>query len=234
MKTTIVTASAALLASATAFAGAVGIDGSIGAEWTGANVAHVYYNPGAATSNFGSPTNQNASVAYDIYTRQDASYMYIGLATDVAQGGSADGVNFANLYIGNSTVGSYVGFEVTNDRAFTPGSPGYYGLAGLVGTADEVFWAAGDLGLGLNKTIEIAIPWSFMVSNPLGMGGWQALNPGDSLQLRLSQSFGYSVAGGSAYYGPDRLGSFTYPVPAPGALALLGMAGLAGARRRRA
>ncbi len=226
-------ASAAAAFASSTLAGAVGIDGTIGAEWAGANVAHVGYDPGAATSNFGSPSNVNHNVAYDIYTRQDASYIYVGLQTDASLGGPAD-LFFANLYFGNDAVGSYAGFEVTNDNAFAPGYGGSYNVNSLDGSANEVFWSGTDLGNGLNKTIELAIPWSFFTTNPLGItGDWQPLNPGDTIKLRLSQSFGYSVAGGFASYGADRLGAFTYPVPAPGALALLCAAGLVGARRRR-
>ena len=86
--------------------------------------------------------------------------------------------------------------------------------------------------VGLNGVIEIAIPWSFLVTNPLNAVPF-TLNPGDTILIRGSQSFGYSMAGGVSYYGANRLGAFTYVVPAPGAATLIGLAGLVASRRRR-
>jgi hypothetical protein len=61
--------------------------------------------------------------------------------------------------------------------------------------------------------------------------------PGGQVILRLSQSFGYSVAGGDTY-GTDRLGAFTLPggaVPEPAgwAMMIVGFLGAGGVLRTR-
>ena len=43
--------------------------------------------------------------------------------------------------------------------------------------------------------------------------------------MRLSQSFGYAVAGGASY-GPDRLGAVTLASPVPGPIVGAGLSGL--------
>src|SRR5262249_5063687 len=80
---------------------------------------------------------------------------------------------------------------------------GYFGPI----TGAGVTYAAIDGTATSPMMIEAAFPWSVFTSDPLGMGYPLATS---EVQLRLSQSFGYSVAGGS-FYGDARLG--TYPVP---------------------
>jgi hypothetical protein len=80
--------------------------------------------------------------------------------------------------------------------------------------------------------IEVAIPYSFFMSDPLAMGFGLA-----STQLRwnLSQSLGLTVAGGTGFNTPggldERLGLIT--IPAPSAAAMMCVAGLMASRRRR-
>lgn len=196
-----------------ASSGPLSVDGIIGTEWDGASVVRVNYNPSAPTSNFGSPTNENHQVAYDIYTRQDSKFMYVGLKT-VSSAGGTPALPFANLYFGNANpgVGSFVGFEVTNDRAFIPGVSGYFPLASLVGTPNQVFYSVNTSG---EYVIEFALPFSFIQNDPLPMGFPKMIggSPNDFFELRMSQTFGYSVAGGQAAYGNNRLGGFGVAQP---------------------
>jgi hypothetical protein len=223
-------AAAASLVSGFALAGPVSVDGTIGAEWAGASVKSALFNAAAPTSNFGAPTNENHQVAYDIYTRGDGDYVYVGLQSS----GSTGTLDFANLYFDTNPAagdGSDMGFEVTNERAFVAGGAGYYDYTPA---GQDIHFA---LSSGATSTLEFAVPVSFFTSDPLAMG-----NPlsTDKVQLRLSQTFGYSVVGGASY-GADRLGVVslsTAPVPLPAAawagMALLGsLAGKKGLKKLR-
>ncbi|NUZ05821.1 PEP-CTERM sorting domain-containing protein [Piscinibacter koreensis] len=220
------------------FAAPVGLDGAIGAEWAGVTPVQVLYNPAAPTSNFGAPTNMSNSTAYQIFTRRDSNYLYAAVQT--TGGGDAAGLLFSNLYYslrygpgtyGNN--GSSIAFEITNDRAFNPNTGIYYNDT----AADLIRFVALD-NVGSPDVIEAAIDLSVFTANALGVGGF-GLPAGETaagIRLNLSQSFGYSVAGG-ATYGDARLGfvPLAGTVPEPGALALssLALLALAGTRRRR-
>jgi hypothetical protein len=87
---------------------------------------------------------------------------------------------------------------------------------------------------------EAAFPWNVFTENSLGVNNGAStpvFTPfaTTGVRLNLSQSFGYSVAGGSGFYGTDRLGIVTTPVPEPSVLALsaVGFACLVGLRRYR-
>jgi hypothetical protein len=189
---------------------AITIDGSFApGEWAGSTIKNVTYNPMAPEGNFGVPTSETDSEPYDIYTKGDANYFYVGLKA-VPNGNLAPGV-FTNLYFDTNPPannGSDLGFEVTNDRAFIPGVAGYSGSI----TAAGVLFSATTGTLTTPNTIEVAFPWSFFTGDPLGMG-FPTATPGSTVTLRLSQTFGYSVAGGASY-GNDRLGTLTVPTAA--------------------
>ncbi|MFO0860223.1 MAG: hypothetical protein U0570_06680 [Phycisphaerales bacterium] len=218
------------------FAGAaraqVGVDGSIGAEWSGPGVTvrTVSYNADAATSNFGSPGTTNHLVAYTTYFRADNAFVYAAVAANPIPENAGSFPQFANLYF--STVApsnGSIAMEVTNNRFFRggvntggPNNDGFYSATGYS------TWVSNSLA----GVIEVAIPISFFTADPLGMGFAVATT---QVRWNLSQSFGYSVAGGASYNqpnGPDeRLGLVDVPAPAP--LAALGICGAWWSRRRR-
>jgi hypothetical protein len=214
-----------LALSGTALAGPI-LDGT----GFGSASATVAYDAGAPISNFGSPGPTTSGAAYDIFTKQDADYIYVLVQTN-GSGGSAAGT-FANLYFGvgpDYHTGSTFGIEVTNMVVFTPGVPD-----NTAALASDIFYNTLS-----PDAIELAISWNYFETNPQGLGFTtvSALDP--NITLRLSQSFGYSVAGG-ATYGDDRLGLFVLPqdnVPEPSSFAIIlltvmSLVGFAVARRQ--
>lgn len=199
----------------TANAAAIVVDGTYDADY-GAAKSTVFHDPQASQGNFGSPGNTNHATGYSIYLKEQGGSVYGFL-----QAVTAPGLNFANLYFdldranGN---GSDLGFEVFNDRAFVPGVPGYSGLLGLQ------FAVSAD-----GKGLEFRIPDAFFTGPISGLNyapGQQFPAPGDEVVLRLSQSFGYSVAGGDTY-GNDRLGVVNLEASAvPGPIVGAGLPGL--------
>jgi hypothetical protein len=192
----------------------------------GSPSAVVNYDPAAAESNFGTPGNVTDAAAYNIYTKQDATYAYVLVATN-GGGGAAVGT-FANLYFGVGATAfahSTFGTEVTNNDTFSPGGGGTFSYTGT-----------GILETALSATsIEVAIPFSYFETDPQGIG-FPTVDAADpNIVLRLSQSFGYSVAGGASY-GTDDLGVFTDPnfVPEPASIGLVavGLTALFASRRR--
>jgi hypothetical protein len=220
-------------ATATAANAAITVDGAYDADY-GAAKSTVAYNPSAPNSNFQTPTNESDAIGYNIYLSSDANYVY-GFLETFGPGTSIG--SLSNLYFdidpanGN---GSDLGFEITNNRAFIPGIGGY--SSALTGLLDFATTAT---------TVEFRLANSLFTAGAPGIDYANAnaiYDPypafptlGDKVTLRLSQSFGYSVAGGASY-GPDRLGSVILggvPEPSTWAMMLLGFLGAGSAIRMR-
>ena len=194
---------------------AIIVDGNYDADY-GLTTATVAADAAAPTGNFDAPGPTNA-IGYSIYLNDQGGSLY-GLLRATS---STIGVQFANLYFDLDPVngnGSDLGFEVTNDRAFIPGLAGYSGALGLT------FALSAD-GLGL----EFAIPNADLTGPIAGLNYNLGQAFDDPIVLRLSQSFGYSVAGGDTY-GPNRLGEISLggsvPEPSTWAMMILGFAGI--------
>lgn len=204
----------------TAANSAIVVDGAYDSDY-GAEQSTVAYNPGAPNGNFQTPDNTNHTTAYRIYLKELGGSVY-GLLK--AFGPSSSPLAGANLYFDLDRAndnGSDLGFEVFNDRAFVPGMAGYSAALGLE------FAVSGD-GTGL----EFRLPDTLFTGPIAGLNyypGQDFTAPGGDLVLRLSQSFGYSVAGG-ATYGPNRLGAVklagAVPEPSTWAMMILGFAGV--------
>lgn len=216
----------------------VGLDGAIGADWTGSTAKQVNYSAAALNGNFGAPDNINTPTGYEIFMRRDANWLYTALRTTA--GRNSGGLLFANLYYGlrfgagpfGSSGGSTLSFEVTNDRAFLAGSGPYFND----NASNLIQYATTSVG-GVD-IFESAIHLSAFTGNALGVTGYVPDASAVGIRLNLSQSFGYSVAGGQTNYGDERLGFVPLAVvPEPSTYALMA-AGLAAlglvARRRRA
>jgi hypothetical protein len=210
---------------------AIVVDGYYDAAY-GVATASVAYNPAAPTSNFGAPTNESNAIAYSIYLNASAGNVYGYLRADPTSGGSSVGA-FANVYFDIDPLravpnGSDLGFEngAGGARVFVPGLSGPVAAPGVT-----VAISLDQLG------IEFSIPNSYFTGPVAGLtyyGDEIFPTTGDKITLRLSQSFGYSVAGG-ATYGVDRLGSVylsAVPEPASWGLIIAGF-GLTGAALRR-
>ncbi|MGV3710861.1 MAG: PEP-CTERM sorting domain-containing protein [Gemmatimonas sp.] len=212
------------------------LDGQIGSEWTGYTPKQVLYDPNAPESNFGAPTNASKYASYDIFMRRDANWLYTAFRT--TNGMTSSGLLFANLYFsvrsGAGPVGSAgqsIGIEVSNDRAFKPGGDCCFNDNG----SNLIQWATSS-SPGNPDIFESAINLSVFLANALGVTNFNPDPNPVGIRLNLSQTFGYSVAGG-ATYGDEVLGfvSTQSVVPEPSTYALMaaGLAALGVAARRR-
>jgi hypothetical protein len=210
---------------ASAASAAITVDGLLDAGY-GASTAKVFFNPDAATSNFGAPTDENHNVGYRIYLNGSHGYVY-GL---LQANGPTNSLDFANLYFNvdlTNQYGSDLGFHITNKDAFIPAAGGYSATPDIL-----VAQGAG--------TIEFAIPIKYFTTQLPGLNyaadplGYDLPTIGSKVQLSLSQSFGYSVAGGIENYGADRLGEVSLtPEPATWAMMLMGFMGVGAMIRSR-
>jgi len=204
---------------------------SLSAHATG--TVQIGYSASVPDSNFGAPTAATDGAAYTITTSQTATTFTVDVK-ETGAGAAATG-DFANLYFGaygaDGKMHSVVGFEVTNHDVFIPGDAGSFpDPYATVVTSGNV--ANGD------AEISFTLPFSVLETDPLG-AGYPTATAGTSFYLTLSQTFSYSVQGGTANFGAEDLGKFTIPsaVPEPAMPALLGLGMLVvgvAARRRAA
>ena len=183
----------------------------------------VLENPAAPTSNFAAPTNQ-ATVGYTIDLSGDGDSVNGVLTTT-----NPNALNFANLYFDlNPNSGSDLGFELAAGRAlqnvFIPST----GASATVSGITTSF---------VNGVFNFEIPNTFFTSGSVGTLNF-APSTG-SVRLNLSQSFGYSVAGGQAFFGDNRLGvvslaaASAVPEPTTWAFMLVGFGAVGYSMRRK-
>ena len=224
MRLRLIVATTATMLLPTLLSAQVGVDGTIGAEWAGVTAKSVLYSSSAPEGNFGSPTNSADVTGYDIFMRADANYLYTALRT--TGGRTSGGLLFSNLYFqlmsGPGTYGttsSSIGFEIANDRAFKPGGACCF----ADNASNEISFATSSTGT--QDVFESAIKLTAFTNNDLGVTGYVTDPDAVGIRLALSQSLGYSVAGGQSYYGDERLGFVplaTTATPEPASYVLLG------------
>jgi|HubBroStandDraft_6_1064221.scaffolds.fasta_scaffold597643_1 ABC-type molybdate transport system substrate-binding protein len=208
---------APLSASTVTFTGDPTTDFAVASTVTSQVIANPNSDPtGTYQGNFGTPSNLTDYNPYTIYTNADSTNFYVGLVGPNIQGN----LDFANLYFSTDLPeGSTVGFEANNSRAFIPGVAGYYDYTASSGIVLD------DTSNSSQYATEFSVPFSFFTTDPLGLGFTLATT---DVQLRLSQTFGYSVAGGSTAYGEGRFGDFSpAATPEPSTLTLAGLAAFA-------
>jgi hypothetical protein len=157
--------------------------------------------------------------------------IYFGLDAFVTDTGGVKSVNLG--FNEMATAGAFVGVSESN--------------AASNGTAIAGTWLATALGApgangGSGYTMAqvanfqiVAPPSSWVVSgNTNGVGGAAPRQLGTDTTFGFNWIFGQGSSSNNGYNGYDYTVSGVSVVPAPSALALLGVAGLAGSRRRRA
>jgi hypothetical protein len=187
------------------------VDGLYDSDY-GSQTATVTFNAAAPSSNFGSPTSESAYIGYQIWLKAQGGNVYGFLQ---ASGPGTSVGPFANVYWdldpanGN---GSDLGFELSDASHGGHTSVFIPGVAPTIPISNIVVAQSSD---GLS--IEFAIPNIDFTSPIAGLSyfaGHTLPSLGDSIVLRLSQSFGYSVAGGDSF-GPSRLGEIQLAAAAP-------------------
>lgn len=226
-------AAALLVATSTGALAQPVVDGIGGSgEYSGGSSVTVATNPAAPNGNFQSPgPSSEAGYTLNLLNQNDSLF---GLVTQT--GGTAIGP-FANLYFDLDSAfrsGSDLGFEIgpSGVNAFVPSNGSKTALgAGLFDYATT----KADNGL---LTVEFRLANSLFTGPIAGLNYDSGLTFGGSLvRLNLSQTLGYSVAGGQGNFGSQRLGTFkvaaAVPEPSTWALMLLGFGAIGVSMRRR-
>jgi hypothetical protein len=228
MKIFLLSASALALTLSAPAAAAIALDGVRDAGY-GARTFRVAYDPTAPEGTFGGAGASATSrdTAYDIYGNVSNDTFY-GFWQANPEGNAPDApFSAVNVYFdtngSGSNLGSDIGFEVKNDRAFRPGVAGYSAPLGLAFAFTT-------------NTFEFAIPLAMLrdgIPSLPAFGAAQRLPAGGKLTITISQAFGHSPVRDPSF-GPQRLGQFATAVPEPATWAMMiGGFGLAGAAMRR-
>ncbi len=204
-----------------------------------ASVIIIAPDPLAAQGNFGTP-GATANVGYTIQTSDNGTTFNVTETTT-----DPTALEFSNLYFDTiaSTpgTGSNIGFEfgttVANDDLFNPNTGTKYSIAGTGITATFTQTTTPITGTVTSTTANINIPNSFFLNVPDGFAA--STPPGTLVSLHLSQTFSYSVVGGSANFpAPQELGDATIgsatTTPEPNFMLLVGtgILGVVAARKR--
>jgi hypothetical protein len=215
-------AAALAVTTASAAHAAINVDGAYDSDY-GARTAMVGFDPAAPLGTFQAPVADNHVVGYDIYLSSDENYVY-----GYFEAAGATPYTWANVYWDvNPSSGSDIGFELSTaqQNVFRPGG------ANLGDVADILVAASVD-----GTKFEFAIPLHYFLAPPAGLGlpATTKAQRGGDIRLNLSQSFGYSVAGGQENYGDDRLGVVgIVPEPATWAMMIMGFGAIGAMVRRR-
>lgn len=184
------------------------VDGSYDTDY-GSPSAIVSYNAFAPNSNFDAPTNESAYIGYTIYLTSQGGSVF-GFLRAAAPGTSVG--PFANVYFDldpSNANGSDLGFELGQLNYANAFIPGVTGNA----LQSNITTAVSTDGLGFEFEIP-NVDFTTAIGGLNYYAGHTLPGLGDQIILRLSQSFGYSVAGGDSY-GADRLGAVTLAAAAP-------------------
>jgi hypothetical protein len=196
---------------------------SLGSTLAKAGTISFAANPNSAVGNFQTP-GITALVGYSIALSDDGTDLSVLLTTT-----DPNASPFANLYFdtiaSTPNTGSNLGFEFGQGGptdAFIPGVNGSNNF-NLAGTGVSSVFTKDAEG----TTANIVIPNSFFLDNPLNMN-FQPTPDGTLVSLHLSQSFSFSVVGGSDNFpAPAELGdaivSAPDSVPEPASMGLIGI-----------
>jgi len=205
-----------------------GVDGVIGPEWNGVTPTFVPYDPNC-TAGFGSCGGQ--LVAFNVYVRSDANYLYVAAQAQPAAG---DQWNDA-ITLGNNTLANiYLDTDLLDgsDLLILPGgddctgNPGYENANGTpcnesnfgaVGPSVYYVATGGTLGgpndspPGMGGVAEMAISWTVLQTDPDNILFPKVVC---NVNVRTIQAFGNNFSGGQ--FGTARFGTQSACSFAPG------------------